>query len=154
LKRFSLKWAVLQPGEWKEVIEAIDLSTLQHLSFEGSNFSQTQFGLLVDRFFDQDFRTSSPLSSLNLCHTDVDCGADTQMLCEKLRNKVPPVSVLRSNLAASEERIAQPERPLPHYPHLRVLENSISTNVILIIGCYCSPQHKRHITEPLLSLVL
>lgn len=83
---------MLQPGEWNEVIKAIDFSTLQHLSFEGSNFSQTQLELLVDRF-DQNFGTSPPLSSLSLCHTDVGDGIDTGLF-EKLLNRVPLVNVL------------------------------------------------------------
>ncbi|KAF9993958.1 hypothetical protein BGZ65_010455 [Modicella reniformis] len=44
-----LRWVKLQSEEWKTVIEAIDLSELQHLDFCASNITHKAFELLFDR---------------------------------------------------------------------------------------------------------
>ncbi|KAF9924527.1 hypothetical protein BGZ65_008256, partial [Modicella reniformis] len=52
LKKIRLLGVKLQPEEWKTVIEAIDLSELQHLDLYESNITHESFKLLVDRIPD------------------------------------------------------------------------------------------------------
>ncbi|KAG0220710.1 hypothetical protein BGX31_010680 [Mortierella sp. GBA43] len=93
LKKFSLKWCILEPEGWKTVIEAIDLSTLQRLSFEGSNFSKTELILLVDRFPDHGSATL-PLTSLDLRDTDAADDIGTRPLYERLQKEAPGVKII------------------------------------------------------------
>ncbi|KAG0231769.1 hypothetical protein BGX31_005357 [Mortierella sp. GBA43] len=89
LKRFSLKWVILKQQEWEAVIEGIDTLVIQQLSFEGSNFSQTELKLLVDRFPAQDLAASPLLSSLDIRDTDITNDTNTRALCETLQKKAP-----------------------------------------------------------------
>ncbi|KAI8354314.1 hypothetical protein B0O80DRAFT_450765 [Mortierella sp. GBAus27b] len=50
LKRFCLRGAVLTRDEWKWILEAIDLSTMEELDFQDTNFSSEEFKILARCF--------------------------------------------------------------------------------------------------------
>jgi hypothetical protein len=65
LKSIALSNLKLEPEEWRGVIEAIDLSALQHLSLKGSNFSRMQFEQLKDRLIGDDL-FDLPLKTIDI----------------------------------------------------------------------------------------
>ncbi|KAF8980068.1 hypothetical protein BGZ46_004656 [Entomortierella lignicola] len=70
LRSISLNGIHLQSGDWLTVIEAIDFSALESLSFIGSNFDLEQLEILVDCILDDD-ESQVPLSLLQLNFTNL-----------------------------------------------------------------------------------
>jgi hypothetical protein len=96
LRKIMIRNGILEPDAWKEVIEAIDLSALEHLDISGSNIPQEQFRLLVDRI-SEDGAFKPPLRILNIVGTEVTKKADSKildtMITELCRN-IPMLEVL------------------------------------------------------------
>ncbi|KAI8349056.1 hypothetical protein B0O80DRAFT_460598 [Mortierella sp. GBAus27b] len=85
----SLKWihldgVELQAEEWKSVMEAIDLSELQTLSFGGSNLSLEGLQLLIDRIPDY---ANVPLKTLNIKRTPATAKSHLRSLLNMLGKK-------------------------------------------------------------------
>ncbi|KAF9175399.1 hypothetical protein BGX21_005529 [Mortierella sp. AD011] len=88
LKRFSLEGAKLEPAEWETIIKALDFSSLEELSFRGSNFSLNDLDILINCISpDND---EMPLRLLNLEGTEADNDAAVDILVsqvERLRKR-------------------------------------------------------------------
>ncbi|KAF9941725.1 hypothetical protein BGZ65_001853 [Modicella reniformis] len=67
LRRFRLRFAKLQPEEWRQLIQAIDFSVLEDLGFYESNFSREQLKLLIDCIPNNIHEV--PLKTLDLLYT-------------------------------------------------------------------------------------
>jgi hypothetical protein len=85
----SLKWiqldgVELQAEEWKSVMEAIDLSELQTLSFGGSNLSLEGLQVLIDRIPKY---AKVPLKTLNIKRTPASAKSDSRSLLDTLGKK-------------------------------------------------------------------
>lgn len=85
----------LLPDEWRMVIEAIDCSSLERLSFHGGNIAQEQVKLLVDCIPD---RTADMLPlRLNINNPDAWKKMSPRALeamLAPLREKIPLVEVI------------------------------------------------------------
>ncbi|KAF9935788.1 hypothetical protein BGZ65_003006, partial [Modicella reniformis] len=92
LEKLSLKGVVLQPEEWKTVIEAIDFSALQSLDFNGANFSRKQFKLLVDCVPDRISKVL--LKDFNIANTDLAKSSNLRAIHAELWIKAPFVEVI------------------------------------------------------------
>ena len=85
LKRIDLSELKLQTEEWKSVIEAIDLSELQILSFFKSNLPLVGLQLLVDRIPD-----NPSLKTLDIRFTH----SNPRSLLDTLRRKAPSLTIM------------------------------------------------------------
>ncbi|KAK3829322.1 MAG: hypothetical protein J3Q66DRAFT_410832 [Benniella sp.] len=93
LKHVSLQRLLFQPEDWKVIIEAMDISMLEHMDFKGSNFSQEQLKVLIDRI-PGDGVSSVPLKVLDVADTDLPKGPDTRALLGILQMKAPFVKIM------------------------------------------------------------
>ncbi|KAF9988329.1 hypothetical protein BGZ65_007434 [Modicella reniformis] len=94
LRKIRLLKVKLQPGEWKTVIKAIDLSELQNLDLWNCNITHESFKLLVDRI---PHNTSKvPLKVLNITDTELTKSTDSDSLAllTELRKKAPLVKII------------------------------------------------------------
>ncbi|KAG0208013.1 hypothetical protein BGX31_002449, partial [Mortierella sp. GBA43] len=85
----------LSRDEWRMVIEAVDYSKLQMLSFSGSGFGEEQMRLLIDCIPDRTTKAAVPLT-LNIRDTYVSLRTASQVLeamISRLREKVPSIEV-------------------------------------------------------------
>ncbi|KAI8604358.1 hypothetical protein EDD21DRAFT_222961 [Dissophora ornata] len=93
LARIQLMGLFLQPDNWRRVIEAIDFSALEFLSFNDSNFGLDELKMLVDRISDiSDFKV--PLVTLGLLSTPVWQNRGNDDVCEqwkRLKMMIPLV---------------------------------------------------------------
>ncbi|KAF9982074.1 hypothetical protein BGZ65_003265 [Modicella reniformis] len=89
LRKIILYNVQLQAAEWKTVIEAIDLSDLQHLNLYCSNITHEAFKLFVDRIPGNN-TSKVPFKTLDISYTGL---AKSAMLVE-LRKKAPLVKIL------------------------------------------------------------
>jgi hypothetical protein len=89
LKRIELDRLILQTEEWKSVIEAIDLSELQILSFWNSNLPLEGLQLLVDRIPD-----NPSLRTLNISRTPAANDSDSRSLLDTLGRKAPSLKII------------------------------------------------------------
>jgi hypothetical protein len=96
LEKFSLRSVLLQPEDWTTVLEAIDFSVLQCLEFNGSNFSQEQFRLLVECIPDPlpGNAFKAPLKTLDIRDTDLAKSLDARSVFAELQMKRPLVKVI------------------------------------------------------------
>ncbi|KAF9436917.1 hypothetical protein BGZ76_002541 [Entomortierella beljakovae] len=91
LRSISLNGLYLQPSDWLTVIEAIDFSALESLSFLGSNFDLEQLEILVDCILD-DNEVQVPLNTLKLSFTNLVDYMDDEApweLLNELKEKAP-----------------------------------------------------------------
>ncbi|KAK3821863.1 MAG: hypothetical protein J3Q66DRAFT_427847 [Benniella sp.] len=96
LKKVLLRQVELRPAGWRRVIEALDISTLEHLDLMWSNIVQEQLELLVDRITDSNV-PHIPLKTLNIVDTTLIKTTDPDILgstLAKLRKKAPLVKVI------------------------------------------------------------
>ncbi|KAF9354672.1 hypothetical protein BGX34_010881 [Mortierella sp. NVP85] len=93
LKHVSLQRLVFRPEDWKVIIEAMNIPMLEHMDFKGSNFSQEQLKVLIDRIPDNGVSTI-PLKVLDVADTDLPKGPDTRALLGILQRKAPFVKVM------------------------------------------------------------
>ncbi|KAI8347729.1 hypothetical protein B0O80DRAFT_464999 [Mortierella sp. GBAus27b] len=91
LRKIALCNINFQPEEWKLVIEAIDFDELQHFDLRGSNFSQQQFRLLMDRIPDNRI----PLKTLGISSSLAKNAQVVSMVAE-LQKKAPLVTVIKA----------------------------------------------------------
>ncbi|KAG0006680.1 hypothetical protein BGZ65_005235 [Modicella reniformis] len=91
LRRIKLKYLRLSTKDWETVINAIDFTELEDLSFELSNFSERELQRLVACIPDTD-TTDIPLKSLNL-RVAASLDSDTSEFVQELRRKVPCVRI-------------------------------------------------------------
>ncbi|KAF9362603.1 hypothetical protein BGX34_005843 [Mortierella sp. NVP85] len=83
--------------EWKKVIESIDFSTLQGLSFLGSNLAEDQIRLLSDRISANE-TDALPIRTLNIRNTDaVNCvdPSDLEAMLSAIEKKAPSMKVMK-----------------------------------------------------------
>ena len=89
LRVVILKYLRLRANDWRMLIDAIDFTALEHLSFELSNFSVRELGLLVMRIPDPGtLPTDIPLRSLNL-RVEPSLNIHGPGLVQELKRKVP-----------------------------------------------------------------
>ncbi|KAF9350201.1 hypothetical protein BGX34_001355 [Mortierella sp. NVP85] len=96
LRKIMIRNGILEPDAWKGIIEAIDLSALDHLDISGSNIPQEQFRLLVGRI-SEDGAFNLPLRILNVVGTEVTKTTDSKTLdtmVTDLRRNIPTLQVL------------------------------------------------------------
>ncbi|KAF9986743.1 hypothetical protein BGZ65_006445 [Modicella reniformis] len=93
LRRISLTQAFLEPKDWRTLIEAVDLSELQHLDLWKSNFSEEHFKLLVERI-PGDNIYKVPLRTLDIRSTSLAGSPDLSSMLAELREKAPSIVVL------------------------------------------------------------
>ncbi|KAF9357293.1 hypothetical protein BGX34_009448 [Mortierella sp. NVP85] len=79
LKSIVLSNLKLEPEEWRGVIEAIDLSALQRLDLQGSNFSRMQFDQLKDRLVGEDL-IELPLKTIDIEDVVLHGGSDLRSM--------------------------------------------------------------------------
>ncbi|KAI8604347.1 hypothetical protein EDD21DRAFT_351001 [Dissophora ornata] len=95
LTHIELDSVRLQPKDWRGMIEAIDFSALELLSFENSSFGLEELKMLVDRISDDgDFEL--PLVTLGLQGTSVAWDSEMADVCEqfrRLKTMVPFVEI-------------------------------------------------------------
>jgi hypothetical protein len=99
LKKLQLRNMELYPKEWAHIIESLDLSTLEHLDLQGTNFSEKQFNLLTHRASIVNAVVKTPLKVLNLYRTEFAIATDAQTRearLGELRMKAPYVVVSHS----------------------------------------------------------
>jgi hypothetical protein len=87
----------LTSDEWKKVIETIDFSTLQGLSFLESNFAEDQIRLLSDRISDNE-TDALPIRTLNIRNTDAVNGVDPsnlEAMLSVIEKKAPLMKVMK-----------------------------------------------------------
>ncbi|KAG0224334.1 hypothetical protein BGX31_008043 [Mortierella sp. GBA43] len=89
LKKIQLRNIQLQPREWQELVDAMDLSALEHLDLQLSNFSEVEFQLLVDRL--STTTSSIPLKLLNVRNTNL--GSRDNFT--ELQGKIPLVMIIK-----------------------------------------------------------
>ncbi|KAF9344445.1 hypothetical protein BGX26_004362 [Mortierella sp. AD094] len=88
LKQFSLEGTKLEPEEWETVIKALDFSSLEELSFRGSNFSLAELDILIDRINPENDETPLRLLSLEGTEADNDSAVDILVSqVERLRKR-------------------------------------------------------------------
>ncbi|KAI8349176.1 hypothetical protein B0O80DRAFT_532011 [Mortierella sp. GBAus27b] len=92
LKRIELDCLKLLAGEWKSVIEAIDLSELQTLSFNDSNLPVEGLRLLVNRI--PNYAPNLPLEILDIRQTHAERHSASRSLLGTLRRKAPLVTIV------------------------------------------------------------
>ncbi|KAG0246591.1 hypothetical protein BGX31_000569 [Mortierella sp. GBA43] len=102
LREIVLRQVDLEPEDWKRLIEAMDLSALQHLDLQSSNFSQEQYKLLKKRL-----PNNAPLLTFDANHTSVDPKVSQNIAA--LRKKPSFLSIqstltFQSNLVWSSKR--------------------------------------------------
>ncbi|KAG0005059.1 hypothetical protein BGZ65_012035 [Modicella reniformis] len=85
----------LQSEEWKTVIEAIDMSELQHLDLNRSDITHEEFKLLVDRITDNN-TSKVPFKTLDITHTDIAESTESREVLKELRRKAPLVKIIRT----------------------------------------------------------
>ncbi|KAF9975353.1 hypothetical protein BGZ65_008295, partial [Modicella reniformis] len=89
LRKIMLRNVQLQPKEWKTLMEAIDLSELQHLNLYMSNITYEAFKLLVDRIPDNN-TSKMPFKTLNIMRTtDLAKNTGLRAILKELRKKAP-----------------------------------------------------------------
>ncbi|KAI8604355.1 hypothetical protein EDD21DRAFT_412159 [Dissophora ornata] len=86
LTRIQLQGLCLKPDGWRKVVEAIDFSALESLSFSHSNFGLDDLKMLVDRISDYG-DLWVPLVTLNLLKTNVGRRNSDQL--ESLKEMLP-----------------------------------------------------------------
>ncbi|KAI8349180.1 hypothetical protein B0O80DRAFT_171041 [Mortierella sp. GBAus27b] len=91
LKKIELDHLKLQTKEWKSVIEAIDFSELQILSFSRSNLSLEELQLLVDRIPDNP--SIVPLKTLDITYTPAAGNSASRSLVDTLGRKAQLVKI-------------------------------------------------------------
>ncbi|KAG0213689.1 hypothetical protein BGX31_001223 [Mortierella sp. GBA43] len=91
LKRIGLDFIQLHALDWRRVIEAIDFSELQILSFRNTNLILEGLQLLVDRIPDN----KVPLEILDIRYTPAACFLESRpLLLDELRRKAPLVTIM------------------------------------------------------------
>lgn len=93
----QLSGITLGPEDWRTLIETLDISTLEHLSFSFCNLAEEQFRLLVDRFLNNE-ESSVPLKTFRIDGTDVVSKTDPSVMeasFVKLRQKAPLVTIVK-----------------------------------------------------------
>ncbi|KAG0246592.1 hypothetical protein BGX31_000570 [Mortierella sp. GBA43] len=96
LTTFCLRRVDLHPMEWKMMIEAIDLSSLQRLVLHDANVGLEQFKLLLDRILNK--TENVPLKYLDLHLSDVAKTTDSWILDKMLaplRVKAPGIEIVK-----------------------------------------------------------
>ncbi|KAG0217859.1 hypothetical protein B0O80DRAFT_533517 [Mortierella sp. GBAus27b] len=78
LKKLQLRNMELYPKEWAQIIKSLDMSTLEHLDLQETNFSEKQFNLLTDRASSVNAVVKTPLKVLNLDCTEFAIVMDAQ----------------------------------------------------------------------------
>ncbi|KAF9345031.1 hypothetical protein BGX34_005086, partial [Mortierella sp. NVP85] len=89
LKRITLRRIVLSPEDWESVIRAIDLTEVEWLDLQTTNFAKAELRLLVNHIIDN---AASQTRVLSLCINDKLLEQEeARTLCATLREKVPLV---------------------------------------------------------------
>lgn len=94
---FQLQGITLGPEDWRTLIETLDTSTLEQLSFAFSNVAEKQFHLLLNRFFNNE-ESNLPLKTFRISGTDVVRKTDPSVMeasFAKLRQKAPSVTITK-----------------------------------------------------------
>ncbi|KAG0361991.1 hypothetical protein BC939DRAFT_506181 [Gamsiella multidivaricata] len=86
-----LKGLEFEPEDWKRIIAALDLSTLETLNLSNSNFSQEQLTTLIELIP----QGTNPVRrlKLHLYHTDLVICPSTITLLRKLAEKAPHIEI-------------------------------------------------------------
>ncbi|KAF9349049.1 hypothetical protein BGX34_002093 [Mortierella sp. NVP85] len=92
LRTFLLYNVTLQPQDWETLIKAIDLSMLEELHLNSTNFSWEQLDLLLERITAADAKSVS-LKVLQIGSTDLLVDADRPALQERILEAVPQMSI-------------------------------------------------------------
>ncbi|KAG0353894.1 hypothetical protein BGZ54_001977 [Gamsiella multidivaricata] len=95
MKQLQISNFDLQPQDWKTVIEALDICTLETLDFSNSNFSRDELKILVGRIPDDDGGSAVLLRSVNFASMDLsdDIGDEGKSLCRALEEKAPFIRI-------------------------------------------------------------
>jgi SOS-response transcriptional repressor LexA len=92
LKGFRLSNMTLTSQDWETLIKAIDVSMIQELIFDGTNFSQEQLDLLIDCMASTG-KQSVSLKSLDIDGTDLALNGDNAALRERIQKAAPRVRI-------------------------------------------------------------
>jgi hypothetical protein len=92
LKKLLLSTFTLTSEDWETLIKAIDLSVMHGLRFNGTNFSQEQLDLLLDRITSTR-EHSMTLENLDFTITDLVLNADKNALRERIYKVAPRVII-------------------------------------------------------------
>jgi len=87
----------LDPEDWRALIEAIDITTLEHFSIGFSNLAEEQFNLLVNRILDAE-GNDLPLKNFKIPGTDVMNNTNPFVMeasFAKLRKKAPLINIVK-----------------------------------------------------------
>jgi hypothetical protein len=96
LRKVLFRFLTLQTEEWNRVIEAMDVSALEHLDFWTSNISQEQFERLVDRIAGTSM-PCLPLKTLLIEGSGIYKTIDSKTLdglVARLQTKAPMVKIV------------------------------------------------------------
>ncbi|KAK3821131.1 MAG: hypothetical protein J3Q66DRAFT_332684 [Benniella sp.] len=96
LRKVLFRFLTLQTEEWNRVIEAMDVSTLEHLDFWTSNIAQEQFERLVDRIVGTSM-PCLPLKTILIEDSSIYKTIDSETLdglVARLRTKAPMVKII------------------------------------------------------------
>ncbi|KAF9362602.1 hypothetical protein BGX34_005842 [Mortierella sp. NVP85] len=86
----------LDPEDWRALIEALDITTLEHFSIGFTNLAEEQFNLLVKRILDTE-GNDLPLKSFKIPDTDVVNNTNPSVMeasFAKLRKKAPLINIV------------------------------------------------------------
>ncbi|KAF9957186.1 hypothetical protein BGZ65_002217 [Modicella reniformis] len=92
LRKLRLWKASLQTEEWKQVIEAVDFSVLEHLYLRVTKFSRKQLKLLIDRIPVNNI-SEAPLKVLKINYTPIADSILLRSMVADLRKKVPLIDI-------------------------------------------------------------
>ena len=94
LRKILLQDFILQPEDWREVMEAIDFSALEYLDFWDSNIPEEQFRILVDRMTED---TESNLSLRILAIRPLDLAKmNYSQALSGLRKRAPALKIIEN----------------------------------------------------------
>ncbi|KAK3821037.1 MAG: hypothetical protein J3Q66DRAFT_425935 [Benniella sp.] len=95
LENIALRNIQFLSEDWERLFRVIDISRLKHLDLQASNFSATQFKLLVNHISCSD-KSEVPLRTLNITGTDLDTGSDSMTFNGmQLREKAPLAKLIK-----------------------------------------------------------